>query len=194
MSEIEVLDWKGLSTFYYKNLVKKKEPGDGNCFFHCIADSFYLPYQTGKVNRSEFTKKMRLQLSLLLESKNDRGVMWYKTLSRGKLEELSQNLPELSLDNMKKHLGSNAFVDNRFNEFISNVFNKDIYILNQDTKDVYKAGVEGNLLYRNRESIVIIWCNQNHFDLVGIIEENRIRTLFDPNHPLIQKIKERLNN
>src|SRR5947207_14960362 len=120
--EVEALDWSGISEFYYDEMVKKKEPADGSCFFHCIADAFYRPYQIGSVNKEKFVRQMRHQLALLLESKNDDGILWYRTLSRGKLEELSRGIPALSLENMKKSLDSSESVDNRFNEYVSNVF------------------------------------------------------------------------
>jgi hypothetical protein len=189
MSELENLDWKGLSPFYFDNLVKKKEKADGSCFFHCIADAFYILYQSGKVNKTEFVKKLRKELSLLLESKNDQNVVWYQSLSRGALNEFSKTVPGFSLEGMKKQLDSSEYVDNRYNEFVSNVFNKDIYILDQSAKNVYKVGKDEDILYKNRSSIVIIWCNGNHYDLVGVVEDNKLRTLFPYNHPLIEKIR-----
>lgn len=194
MSDFEVLDWEGLSPIHYEGLVRKKEIADGSCFFHCIADSFYEPYQLGTKNKKEFIRNLRNELSILLKSKNKDGVIWYDTLSRGKLLDFSKGDPSFTLKNMQNLLDSNNFVDNRFNEFISNVFNKDIYIINNNNKDVYITGNDDDILYKNRDSIVLIWYNENHFDLVGVIEDMKLRTLFDPDHEFIQIIKDRLIN
>jgi len=193
MSLIEILDWSGLSDFYYPNMVKKKEIGDGSCFFHSIADSFYTPYKLGKVNRIEFVKKLRHQLAMLLQAKNENGKIWYDSLSRGKLKEYSQGMPDFTLENMVKLLDSNQPIDNRFNEFVSSVFDKNIFIIDNKTKDVYITGKDNDILYKSRDSIVLIWYNSNHYDLVGVIEDNKLRTLFPYNHDFIGKIKERLS-
>lgn len=185
MSSIEVLDWRGLSDFYYEGMVKKDEIADGSCFFHCIADSFYKPYQLGTIDRKDFVRKLRKDLSLRLDSE-------YSSLSRGKLREYSRELQDFSLSNLKRQLDSYEFVDNRFNELVSNILNKDIYILDYEKRDVYITGNDDEILYKNRESIVIIWYNQNHFDLVGIIEDDKLITLFKPNHPFIINIKDRM--
>jgi len=188
MSDLEILDWRGLSEFYYNNMFKKKEIADGSCYFHAIADSFYKKYQLGQVNKIDFIKKLRKDLSIKLDDKI------YNKLSRGKLYEYSKGMPEFKLENMKKLLDSSEYVDNRFNEFISNLFNKDIYILNEKDRDVYITGRDDDILYKHRESIVIIWNGTNHYDLVGILSEDKFETLFDSNHPFILYIKNRIND
>lgn len=187
MSQFEILDWQSQGSFYYEGMVRKKEINDGSCFFHCIADSFYKPYQIGKINRIQFVSDMRSQLSLILPQ-------YYSVLSRGTLLEYSESVPGFTLEQMVKILNSKEHVDNRFNEFVSNVLNKDIYILNYSTKDVYITGNDDDILYKNRESIVIIWINGNHYDLIGILNDSTLLTLFKPDHPFILSIKSRMNN
>jgi hypothetical protein len=188
----EVLDWEGLSPFHYDGMIRKKEIADGSCYFHSISDAFYGPYQSGKINKREFIRKLRSQLSTILSSKNEQGIRWYDSLSRGQLKELSETMPEVKLENMMELLDSNKFVDNKFNEFMSNIFDKDIYILDHQKKDVYMTGKDNDILYKNRESIVLIWYNQNHYDLVGIIENKKLVTLFPHNHEFITTIRKRL--
>ncbi|HLX54829.1 MAG TPA: hypothetical protein VKR58_12850, partial [Aquella sp.] len=142
----------------------------------------------------EVASTMRKELSLLLGSKNQQGILWYDTLSRGKLSEYSKGMPAFTLVNLQKLLNSNEYVDNRFNEFVSNVFNKDIYIINYSTQDLYITGKDDDILYKNRDSIVLIWYRENHYDLLGIIENNKLRTLFDTNHPFITLLKDRKRN
>ena len=186
MSDIEVLDWEGLSTFFYEGLVKKKEINDGSCYFHSIADAFYRPYQLGEINRSEYIKNLRKDLSNKLTSEI------YHKLGRGQLREFSTRVKGFSLDEMKKQLDSNEPIDNRFNEFISNIINKDIYIINYEKKNIYVTGKDEDILYKNRDSIVIIWCDGNHYDLAGVIEGRRLVTLFKYDHPFIQTIRKNM--
>ena len=198
MNELEVLDWEGLSPIYYEGLVRKKEIGDGSCFFHCIADAFYEPYQMGQKNKKDFVSNLRKELSILLSSKNNKGIKWYDTLSRGTLAEFSKNVTSFSLASMVSILDSNEFVDNRFNEFVSNIFNKDIYIINYETMDIYITGNDDDILYKNRDSIVLIWYNKNHYDLAGIMQKEdviiKLKTLFEFDHPFISIIRNRVKS
>lgn len=191
--DLEILDWSGISNFSYDGMVRKKEIGDGSCFFHSFADSFYRPYKLGEVDKRKFVKSIRHQLSELLGSKNERGIVWYYTLSRGKLLDYSKQMPDFTLENMQALLDSSNSIDNRFNEFISNVFNKDIYIIDGTTRDVYITGDDDEILYKGRESVVLLYYNRNHYDLVGILDDDRLITLFKPNHPFILQIRARMS-
>jgi len=187
--EYELLNWK--ENFKYPNLVKVYTIGDGSCFFHAIMNSFYKPYITCMnndipVNRKEFIRKLRTDLSKNLKNH-------YNNLSRGKLPEISKDLLSLTLENMEKTLDSNDFIDNRFNEYISNMINKDIYILDGKKQDVYITGKDDDILYKNRDSIVLLYNeDRHHFELVGVIEENYITTLFKYDDPLIYGIRRRV--
>jgi len=183
MSDIEILDWEGLGSFYYNGFVRKTEINDGSCFFHCITDAFYKPYKLGQINKKEYVSNLRKDLA------NNLTVEIYNKLSRGNLKEFSKKITGFSLDDYKKILNSNKPVDNRFNEYVSNVINKDIYIIDYENKSVYITGNDDDILYKKRESIVIIWINQNHFDLGCVLEGKRLVTLFDYSHPFIQTIR-----
>jgi hypothetical protein len=190
MVDFEVLDWD-TSPIYLEGLVRKKEIDDGNCFFHAFIDAFYKPYQMGTIDRKAYIRSLRQELSVLLSKKNANGVMWYQSLSRGKLAEFAMNVPSFTLEAMQAILNSSEYVDNRFNEFVSNVFNKDLYIIDGNTKDLYMTGKDNDILYKARQSIVLIWTNGNHFDLIGILENNKLRTLFDSDHPFILLLRDR---
>lgn len=181
MTELEILDWDD-----YPGLCRKSEISDGSCFFHCIADAFYRPYQMGEVDRKEYVRKLRKELANALTPQI------YNRLSRGTLPEFSKKVPGFSLEDFKKILDSNEYLDNRFNEYVSNSLNKDIYILDYNKKNVYFTGNDDDILYKNRESIVIIWYNGNHYDLAGILDGKRLTTLFSPSDPFIIRIKNEL--
>ena len=186
MSELEILDWEGLSDFYYDGLIKKREIDDGSCFFHCIVDSFYKPYQLGEIDKKEYITTLRKDFANALTTDI------YEKLSRGQLREFSKKVPGYSLTDFKTILDSRQFVDNRFNEYISNVINKDIYIIDYENKNVYITGKDDDILYKNRDSIVMVWINKNHFDLAGVLQGKKLTTLFKYDHPFIQTIKQNL--
>ena len=195
----ERLNWDN-ENFNYKNMYRIRIIGDGSCFFHALAESYCKPYREGingklKINKREFIRNLRKELSEKLKSKIDpldkNSPIFYDTLSRGKLREMSKDMPIYKLENMVKELDSNLPVDNKFNEFISNVLEKDIYILDLENKDVYITGDDDDILYKNRDSIVI-GNLPGHYELIGIMKDNKIKTLFPYNHPFIEKIRLRM--
>lgn len=199
--EMERLDWRG--PFQYPNLVRIRVPPDGSCFFHAIAKSYFEPYILGRwsngkpVDRRKFIATLRKDLSVKLGSKIDpsdsNSTTYYDTLSRGRLADFSQSVPQYSLDSMMKELNSNRSVDNVYNEFISDQLNRDIYILDAVKRDVYMTGHDDDILYKNRKSIVILYL-PGHYELVGVYEKGVTKTIFDPSHDLIRAIRQRINN
>lgn len=191
INDFEILTWS--NNFKYPNMVKIYTEGDGSCFFHAITNSFYRPYITGMVGNTPLDKKgfirnLRTDLSKQLK-------YHYKNLSRGKLEDFSkgEGLETFSLTEMEKILDSNMPVDNRFNEYVSNIIDKDIYILDGQTQDVYITGKDDDILYKRRNSIVLLYSN-NHYELVGVLQTGIIKTLFDYSDPFIMSIRSRLKN
>ncbi len=192
-----LLDWRN-GTLNYPGMGRKRTIGDGSCFFHAITDAYFRPYQRGNLNgkslnRIKFVKYLRYDLANELERRiNPNGRMIYDKLSRGKLREISKTLQQYSLENMQKELRSNRSVDNVYLEFISNVLDKDIYILDFMKKDVYITGDDRDILYKNRDSIVLLFI-PGHYELVGVKEQGKIKTLFKANHPFITSIVTRMN-
>jgi hypothetical protein len=187
------LNWK--KSFMYDNMVKINTPADGSCFFHAIAYACFIPYKTEKIdgialNKSEFIKTLRKRLAEELSTKIDDNTTHYDSLSRGQLGVFSEGVEKYSLENMKKELKSNGPVDNVYNEFISNILNKDIYILSSQTQDVYVTGNDFDILYKGRESIVLLF-SPGHYDLIGLQEKDGIVTSFSPDHEFILAIRKR---
>nr|QBK91553.1 MAG: uncharacterized protein LCPAC302_01730 [Pithovirus LCPAC302] len=197
-SEYERLDWK--EPFGYNGMVRIRVLMDGSCFFHAVTKSYFGPYITGRIDdkpfdKKKFIRKLRKDLSIKLGSRVDpkdiNGKTYYETLSRGELNEISKSVPNYSLKNMQSELDSNRPIDNVYNEFISNVLNKDIYILDLVKRDVYITGDDDEILYKRRPSIVILYL-PGHYELIGIKENDNIKTLFDPNDNFIQTIRLRM--
>ena len=114
---------------------------------------------------------------------------------------------KIQIDKFSKNI-CNFIVNNQFqnykqelkktNEWASDVMfglladylNVDIYFININTKEViaYDHVSKGN-----RPSVVVGWINQSHFENISVDEDDGIRRLFDPNHPFIISIKEKID-
>lgn len=196
-SETQSLVWTN-SPFTYPGMVRIATPGDGSCFFHGIAKAYSVPYKLGvldgvPIDRGQFIRNLRRDLSLKLAEPASNGKTYYELLGKGEVAKLGKEDPTYSLKNLQSLLDSNRQVGYEFLEFVSNILNKDIYVLSEPHRDVYITGdtSETSTLYRGRPSIVLLSLG-NHFELVGIREPAGIRTLFPPNHPFITAIQNRL--
>lgn len=200
---VQNLNWSqdNSASFYFPNLVRIATPTDGSCFFHAIIMSFYEPYQTGKMgglalDRTKFILNLRRDLASKLEEPidplNPNSPRYYDKLSRGTMAEFAKACPEYTLENIQRTLRSIEWVDYSLSEFISNILQKDIYILDAETRDVYILGDASELLFKGRQSLVLLF-HPGHFELVGLRDTatGNIQTLFSPDHPLIQSIRDR---
>lgn len=200
--EFEPLNWISVGNrgFSYPYMVRVRTPADGSCFFHALAKAYYIPYRNGAINgtainRHQLVKTLRRDLAMKLgqpaDPTNPQGSTNYDLLSRGHLRDFGKAVPKYSLDNMKKELNSTSAIDNVYNEFISNQLRKDIYLLDGENQDVLVTGDDDDILYKDRDSIVILYI-PGHYELVGIQNGNRIETHFLPTHPFIQAIRNRM--
>lgn len=200
--EFEPLNWVAIGNrgFSYPDMVRIRTSADGSCFFHAVTKAFYIPYRTGQlngvaINRHQLIQTLRRELAIKLgrpANPNDpQGPTHYDLLSRGQLREFAKGVKQYSLQNMQKELCSNSAIDNVYNEFISNQLDKDIYILDGENRDVLVTGDDDDILYKNRKSIVILYI-PGHYELVGIRNGDRIETHFQPTHPFIQAIRNRM--
>jgi len=177
---------------YNTNIVRLDTIGDGSCFFHALIMSFFGPYINNRINRRHFIRDLRSNLSNELSNKiNGENITYYEKISDGQLPKLSKSIPEVSLDNMMKELDSSYPISNIYNEFISDAINRDIYLINYETKDVYMTGTKLSLLYKNRPSSVILY-KPGHYETIGYIESNNtLRLSFDHDHQFIKILKNR---
>jgi hypothetical protein len=170
---------------HIKNIVIIQSIGNGDCFFHSILYSVNKDYAKSN-DKVQMAQKFRTELSEYLPSVYDK-------LSRGQLKDLSKDVPEYSLENMKKKLKSQQYVGHEFNELVGLFANIDIYIIDASKEDVYITGDEDYLI-KDRDSIVLYYKN-NHYNLLGIREDNgEISDFFCHDDMFIQLIKERIKN
>jgi len=186
---------------------------DGSCFFHAVLRSFNLKYiRSNSTNkRQKYVQDLREALAIALEEVDPQtGLKEYDKLGGGSYAEYNKavsgaiNSNNYSLEGLQKELRSSNPVDHVYIEILSNHLNKDIYIINALTKDLYTTGSDINLLYKNRDSIVIYY-SPGHYDIIGIrrISTEKIENvceqgdvifdcLFDCKHQFIQALNRRL--
>ena len=199
--EYEKLKWD--KVFPKLNMIRIRTDADGSCFFHAIAKAYFKPYIEGKINdkifdRKEFVRNLRADFSKILGSKvhpeDKNSKTYYEILNNGELPQISEQMPEYTLENMQKELNSSSPISNIYNEFISDHLGIDIYILDGIKKDVYMTGTDDRLLYKNRKSVVILYL-PGHYELVGLLRNKGeyIETYFSHDSPFILKIRERMD-
>ncbi len=196
--EVNLLGWDNNDPLKESKLARVCSIADGNCFFHSVIAAFYIPYRKKKIDgkhldRRKFIAALRYSLAKRLEEKDENGIMIYDKLSRGTLREHSKDMPQITLDFMKMELSSNASVDNIYIELVSDEFNKDIYILDERTRNCYVTGMDFDILYKKRDSIILLY-NGYHYDLVARISGDEATTLFSYKDPLIKRIRRNIRN
>lgn len=199
--EIKLLIWED-SELNHHNMIRKGTYTDGSCYFHAIVEAYFVPYKSGMIggrpfSRKQFIKDFRLDLAKKLSEineKDDKKRTYHKSISNGKLTELQKDSLLASIvseENMKKELSSNNSVSYIFHEMVSDLLNKDIYILDAKNKNVYIIDSNTSLYYKNRKSIVLLWI-KGHYEVVGVRNDSIIRTFFSPEDPFIVSIKSQI--
>jgi len=176
------------------SLIVIPSPKDGHCFFHSVLMAFSNDYRFEvlggiKVSRYNIVKQFREDLAQLLDKPVSKGgPTWYRYLSRGSLEEYSKKVDGYDILSLQTMLRSSQSVGQEFHEYISDVLNKDIYIIDGNIMKLYNVG-DSELLYQDRPSILLYYKN-GHYDLLGRQGSNGdIQTLFDPNDDIILMFK-----
>jgi hypothetical protein len=179
------------------NLVIIPTIGDGNCYFHSVLRAFNNTYikSQNSLERVNMARTFRNALAdRLLETDPLTGKDYYSGLHNGNLEDFSQGVKEYSKESLRRELLSADPVDNIYQELISNAVNKDIFIIDSETNDMYNVGSSFSLYYKGRNSIIIYY-TPGHYEVVGIKRtDGSIDTIFTPEHELIQVCYERLLN
>jgi hypothetical protein len=157
-------------------------PPDGSCFFHSIVFATNVDYLNNPNKRFEIVSSLRKKLADILEYNKDDKI-WYDHLSRGELKNLSKDLQEYSLENMKKELLSMGSVDEKFFELISDLLNIDLYIINSNTNEL--VNLEKDIYYKNRFSVILYYHPSGHYDLLSVKRNDVYYVLFKHDDPFI---------
>jgi hypothetical protein len=196
------INWK--NGFEQWPLVRFSTPADNSCLFHAISNSFFDPYHTetlhGKhVPRNRMIMGLRKELSQKLAAKispnpdkNGYHPTHYDMLNGGNTSAFADFVPEFKLEYMQTQLESPVPIGYGYMEFIGNVLNKDIYILEALRHDIYVTDELSLTIKGTRNSIVLYYMN-GHYELVGIQNiDGSFDTHFSPNHSLIRFLHNRV--
>jgi hypothetical protein len=188
-----LLNWK--NGYEQWELVKFETATDGHCLFHALCAGFFIPYQTGVLNgkpigKLEIIHHLRLELAEKLGQFVKDNVRYYDLLHNGNLAAFAESVPEYKLECMQQQLNSNCSIGYGFIEFIADQLNKDIYILNGVTQDLYKSD-EMKQVVKNRNAVVLYYLN-HHYELIGIKSKNGYDTHFLNEHPFIQFLQQKI--
>ena len=138
-SNWRLLEWEN-SSFSYPGMVRITTI-DG--FFHVIASAYFIPYRIGiidgvPINRIEFINNMRHELADKLADLIDPNSLddqrYYDKLGRG--------TNKYSLTQMQEELRTGQTIDNIYHEYVSNIIDRDIYLLDLEARDIYLIGNE----------------------------------------------------
>jgi hypothetical protein len=186
--------------FHPWKLVRFSTPMDGSCLFHAIANSFFEPYHSEQLNgkritRNQMVKHLRKELSEKLASKisdDPKSPTHYDTLNGGNTSAFAEAVPEFALEYMQSQLQSNLAIGYGYMEFIGNILNKDIYILEAIRRDIYITDELPLTIKGDRSSIILYYMN-GHYELVGIQnDDGGFDTHFNPDHSLVRFLNNRV--
>ena len=193
------INWE--NSFQNWPLVRFSTPMDNNCLFHSIANSFFEPYHSEKLNGKSMNRKnmvlhLRKELSKKLASKidesNPNSPRYYDVLNGGNTSSFAEAVPEFALEYMQNQLESQVPIGYGYMEYIGDVLNKDIYILEAARKDIYKTDELHLTIKGNRRSIILYYMN-GHYELVGVHNPNdTFDTHFASDHSLIRFLNSRV--
>lgn len=162
--------------------------GDGNCLLHSILRCCNKTYQTlDNHDKIKMARILRTDMGKILDLEIN-GKTFYKTLSRGELEEISKSIKQADIKYMQKYLYSHNWLDFTYLEYLSILFNVNIIIIYNRTGGVYKTG-DKELFFKKRNTIFIYYYDQAHFEAMSVETKNGPKTLFDYDTNIVQDIK-----
>ena len=147
--------------------------GDGSCLIHAILQGFSEEYNKliNPFSKSLLAREVRFHLSEVLELPIDdlsSNSTVYQELSRGELEKISKEVPDVKLENMKSQLNSFQFLTFQYVELLSEIFDINIIFISQKEKDFYYSGDSELLIKKNRDSIFINYIDQAHYETIKV--------------------------
>ena len=162
--------------------------GDGSCLLHSILFCFNKTYRgLDTKERIKMVDQLRIYLSKVLDEE-EKGKSYYDSLSRGELREISKFVGEANIEHMKKYLHSRNWLTIVYLELISNQLNLDIIIIDQKTKKVYNTG-DKEIYFKGRNTVIINYIENMHFESMGLITNEGIKTFFSSDCKIIKDLK-----
>ena len=103
------------------------------------------------------------------------------------VREIMEEAERDAFEEFKRTLNdSNEWVGQHLMGYISDIFKRDIYFINASTRLPYQVG--GNLEYKHRKSIVILWIEGGHYEILGKRTGKRVQRDFAADDDFIKKL------
>lgn len=192
--------FKGLTRFVikeYEGETYKVEtlPTEESCYFHAVLYAFNKAYQNNSSTefRTKLSREFRELLAERLDSSNFDGELIYDTLSEGTLRSFSNSIPKYKRKNLIKLLRQNKSVDHSYHELVCDYIEKDIYIISEDTRELYRLSNE-KIYIKNRPSIFILYLegDPGHYSLLVEKINGRYISCFDVKDKITQHHRKKL--
>lgn len=209
------LNWNGWEDW---NLLYIRAIPDGNCLFHCLLYILYDNYKKSTIiDKLKYVKLLRTSLAKKLyqpinqpneetnketneeinkETTPKHIKTNYELLGNGNYNQfnIESGLNEFSIETMYNNISNGGvYIGYGYLEHISRQLETDIWILWKNKQTVYPF-IKDEIYYNNNKSVVLLYDDIiNHFDIIGLYENNSIVTLFNYNHPFIVYIKSQYN-
>lgn len=109
--------------------------------------------------------------------------------------DIFQESHERSFQYFKTKLRTmNEYVDSFQMECISKFVNYNFLFIDGKTLDVYNGTSHIVSFDSNRDCILFLWVNENHFEILGVLEHgNIINRIFKSNDPLVRRIYQKMS-
>lgn len=102
-------------------------------------------------------------------------------------ESICKAAIDLAYDTCKSQLSDPShWIGIEHIELISNIFSVNIYFIDSDTMMPYVFA--DDRMFPHKKSIIVLWIDKSHFEIVGVIEDDCIRRTFSSDEPLIKTI------
>lgn len=179
-------------SWYNGNLVRIGTIGDGSCFFHSYLKGFYTPYQNTPFfdERSLIVRNFRNDLAFCLPY-NIPGteIRVYDAIAEGQLATLGrvEGIEDFyTIGGLQNLLYSSKDVGDEVYSYVADIIRIDVIVLRGTLEDIKKHSSTAGDVER---PLVVIVGQGSHYELIGELIDNKIRTLFRPDDEFYIRIK-----
>lgn len=153
---------------------------DGSCFIHCILrillDNDYIKMNT--MEKTELVKSVRNELANMITKEI------FSELGNGTIAEL------YNIKDFYNHIKNvNNWIGDESIEFLSNMFDLNVYIMDEKTRKVYKMGMDWGRLYKDTRNSVILLYIKGHYEVIGMLKGEEIKIKYGEKEEIIGIIK-----
>ena len=170
-----------LSSLGIGQLLRYGTHQDGSCYVHGTLRAFSIPYKNSTIAEKEiFVANIRMEMA----EKYTKEI--HEQTGNGFFRD--SQLPAFTYENVKSGLGdAKTYVSHHLMEYIGDVLNVNVYILRGLDAQIYVFGSTASHIKPGRKNIILYWINDNHYETVGLLENNNnVRLVFGDDHPLIK--------